>query len=126
MNNWKIWPILLLFFIQASCATIMKEEWEEVFIDSTPPGAQVQVSNGEVCHTPCHLELERSKSVDLTISKEGFPEKKYSINGKSLDGWLWGNLVFLVGLPIAVGVDLYTGYAYDFSPDEIKVDFTKK
>lgn len=117
---------ILLFSLQMACSTIMKEEWEEVYISTEPAGAVVSVSNGEVCHTPCHLELERKKSVDLKISKEGYEEVAYSINGRSLDGWLWGNLVFLIGLPIAVGVDFYTGYAYDFSPGDIVVQLKQK
>ena len=111
--------------MQMACSTIMKEEWEEVYIETQPAGARVKVNNGQECFTPCHLELERKKGVELSIEKEGFQAESYSISGHSLDGWLWGNLVFLVGLPIAVGVDFYTGYAYDFSPSEIVVELKK-
>jgi len=118
--------LLFLVVFQLGCSTIMKEEWEEIYIDSKPPGALVKVDNGQQCHTPCHLELERSKSVNLSINKEGYETKKHFVNGKSLDGWLWGNLVFLVGLPVAVAVDFYTGYSYDFSPSSIEVDLKKE
>jgi uncharacterized protein YceK len=117
--------VFLCLFL-AGCSTIMKEEWEEVYIESTPAGAQVQVDNGQSCHTPCHLELDRGKAYKLTLQKDGYEEHSYDLNGKSLDGWLWGNTVFLIGLPIAVAIDFYTGYAYDFSPSEILVDLKKK
>ncbi|MCB9026322.1 MAG: PEGA domain-containing protein [Bdellovibrionaceae bacterium] len=117
---------ILAMCLQLGCASIMKEEWEEIFIKTNPPGAEVAASNGESCFTPCHLELDRKISVDLTLKKEGFEEEKYNVNGKSIDPWLWGNLIFLIGFPIAVGVDFYTGYAYDFSPSKIELDLKKK
>ena len=121
----KFFIVALFFMTQIGCSTIMKEKWEEIQINSTPPGAKVNVSNGKVCHTPCHLELERGKSVNLEIGKNGYQSEKISVSGKSLDGWLWGNLVFLIGLPIAVAVDFYTGYSYDFSPDNIELELKK-
>lgn len=118
--------LTLLLISQIACSTIMKEDWEEVFIETKPAGAVVSVSTGEKCHTPCHLELERKKSVNLKIQREGYEDHEYFINGRSFDGWIWGNLVFLLGFPIGVGVDFYTGYAYDFSPGEIIVDLKEK
>ncbi len=112
--------IMILFLLQTACATVMKEEWEEIQIDTEPSGAKVTVNNGQICHTPCHLELERGRSFQLQISKEGFKPQEYRINGKSFDPWIWGNLVFIVGFPIGVAIDFYTGYAYDFSPSRIK------
>lgn len=116
----------LLIALQLGCATIMKEEWEDIYIETDPPGAIVNVDNGQKCFTPCHLELARKKNYNLVIRKDGFAEKKYFVSGRSIDGWLWGNLVFLLGLPIAVGVDFYTGNAYDFSPSHIVVQLEAK
>ena len=121
MNFLKL-TCCLLFLLQANCASIMKEDWEELDIETQPPGAVVTISNGQVCHTPCSLELERGENYSVTITKPGYQTETHQVSGSSWDGWLWGNLAFIVAFPIAIGVDFYTGYAYDFSPDLIKRD----
>lgn len=121
----KLIIVIVLTTFQIGCATIMKEEWEEIPIETTPPGAKVTISNGLVCHTPCHLEFERGKSYELKIDKEGYKPETLRLNGKSIDNWVWGNLVFLIGLPVGVVIDFYTGYAFDFSPGKIEKDLKK-
>lgn len=108
------------------CSTIMKEELEEFYIVSTPPGAVVSMNNGMKCHTPCSLELERGSDYSLILKKPGFKETKHEIKGSSWDGWLWGNIAFAFALPFAIGYDFYTGYAYDFSPETLAVDLEKE
>jgi hypothetical protein len=103
----------------------MKEEWEEIPVETTPPGAKVSISNGMTCHTPCHLEFERGKVYELKISKDGYKSETLKLNGRSIDGWVWGNLVFLVGLPVGIAIDFYTGYAFDFSPGKIEKELKK-
>lgn len=100
----------------------MKEDYEELYIESNPPGATATLNNGIVCYTPCNLDLERGDNYDVEISKPGYEKIQKHVSGSSWDGWLWGNLAFLIAAPIAVGVDFYTGYAYDFDPEIVKVD----
>jgi len=124
-------PTRLIIFVfvclfQTSCATIMKQEWEQLIIETKPAGAVVNLSNGVSCHTPCTLELDRGDSYAVKIKKPGYKEYDVNVKGNSWDGWLFGNLVFVFGMPIAVAVDFYTGYAYDFSPDKINVSLQKE
>ena len=122
-------PLLLLLLVpifSVSCSTIMKEELEEFSIVSTPPGAVATFNNGIKCHTPCSLELERGSSYSLSIMKPGYKTTQHEINGSSWDGWLWGNLAFVFAFPIAVGVDFYTGYAYDFGPESLTIKLEKQ
>ena len=117
--------VAFMFMGASGCATIMKQEYEELFIRSQPAGAFVELTGGLSCHTPCSLELERGSDYSLTIKKPGYKTKQMDVNGSSWDAWLLGNIVFIV-FPVAVAYDFYSGYAYDFSPDEIEVDLQKK
>ena len=112
--------LIVIFLLQTHCATIVKDPYEEFIIDTLPAGAKVTYGN-QTCHTPCTLDLKRRQQYDVSITKSGYKSLTYELNGKSWDGWLWGNIVFLVGAPIGVAVDFITGKAYDYSPSEIKV-----
>ena len=102
------------------CATIMKYEEEHIYIDSDPPGVKVDLEE-YTCHTPCTLELPRGRNLQAVLTRPGFRSQTHHINGHSLDGWLWGNLAYLFFFPVAIGVDFYTGYAYDYGPDRLHV-----
>ena len=123
----KAFKLLISIHLTLSlgCSTIMKEEYEELYIETQPAGAIVSFENGMSCHTPCSLELERGENYQLSINKPGYQSVRKSISGSSWDGWLWGNLAFLFAMPIGIGVDFYTGYAYDFSPEKIQVELKK-
>ena len=124
MKSLKLFILLPILFL-LGCATIMKEDFEEMFIETTPAGAIATFSNGLSCHTPCSLELERGENFKISIAKPGYQTVTRSISGSSWDGWLWGNLAFLPAMPIGVAIDFYTGYAYDFSPEKIVVELKK-
>lgn len=115
---------ILVAVLNSGCATMMKDDTEELTVETQPAGALVKM--GEyTCHSPCHLEVARQKHYDLTIEKPGFQPQKEHVTGWSWDPWLWGNLVFLFGLPIGVAVDFYTGKAYDLAPAQITTDLKK-
>ena len=122
MNHTLLYILLFTLFLNhLGCATIMKEEEERVLIESQPPGVRVDLGE-QICHTPCTLEFPRGKNLTAVFTKSGFKSQTHKINGSSLDGWLWGNLSYLFLFPIAVGVDFYTGYAYDYGPDELNIE----
>ena len=103
------------------CATIMKEKEERILINSQPSGVRVDLGQ-QVCHTPCTLEFPRGQNITAVFTRHGFESQTHHINGHSLDGWLLGNLAYLFLFPIAVGIDFYTGYAYDYGPDQLNVE----
>lgn len=75
------WPILLCsatFLIQG-CATITRGTTEVLVVETTPAGADVQVSNGLHCKSPCSLELKRKNPVVLDITKTGYEDVKVNV-----------------------------------------------
>lgn len=113
--------LFLLSLGPLGCATIMKEKEERIWIDSQPLGVKVDLGE-QICHTPCTLEFPRGKNLTAVFTKPGFKSQTHRIRGYSLDGWLWGNFAYLVLFPIAIAIDFYTGYAYDYGPDQLHVE----
>lgn len=125
MKNISFVLAMISLVLLSSCATFMKQDMETLPINTTPPGATVKIGEHQ-CHTPCELELPRKQKFEVIIQKSGYAPAKTSVSGSSLDGWLWGNLVFLVGAPIGIAWDFYSGAAWDLSPNEISYELKKQ
>jgi hypothetical protein len=110
------------------CASIIHGTRQEVFFQSSPAGAQVEVSDDVgvsygLCETPCSIELKRKNKYVVTISKNGYESIEMLIERKS-DGWIWGNI--LIGGLIGLIIDFSNGAAYKLSPSEIMATLSKE
>lgn len=106
-----------------SCSSIMNGSKDKVNVASDPVGASIVVNGMKVGQTPAVLQLRRGESHILEISKAGY--NKYTVTtGKSITGWLWGNLV--CGGLIGFAIDLGTGNGYDVDPDNIIANLDPK
>ncbi len=106
-----------------SCSSIMNGSKDKVNVASDPAGASIVVNGMKVGQTPAVLQLKRGESHILEISKAGY--NKYTVTtGKSITGWLWGNIV--CGGLIGLAIDLGTGNAYDVDPDNIIANLDPK
>jgi len=117
-------PRLLVFLACCSCgcATIVKGRYQEVTINSNPPGASFEV-DGLSGVTPAAVPLERKlRQHTVTISKPGYETAQVQI-GRDLNPWTAGNVIWgLFGLPVGVGIDLISGSAYKIDPDYVQLD----
>ena len=105
------WLISSLVLLLPACATMVRGTEQGVVVNSVPPGATVQVSNGVTCVTPCTFKAARNQSLTLTISKEGCHSTTAAIVST-----LAGSGVILGGL-----IDYGTGAVYDLQPNPLTV-----
>lgn len=105
----------------AGCATITRGTQDVLIVQSTPGGAQVQLSNGETCNaTPCTFKLPRKSELQVTISKQGCEPQQIRVTNKVANGGgaaMAGN-VFVGGI-IGAGVDAGTGSTLDLVPNPV-------
>lgn len=122
----KIGGFLLSISFLTSCATITRGTEDVLNINSDPPNADVVLSNGLTCKTPCSLKLKRKDSVTVKISKEGYQPVEVNvipkISGAGSAG-MAGNVI--LGGIVGGGVDLATGAMYDLYPNPINVKLEK-
>ena len=109
MSN-KLVSFFTLLFL-TNCATMFRGTTQQVSVNTTPQGADVSISNGSSCMTPCTFEAERKNSLNLTISKEG-----YHTHTTSLVPTLAGAGAMLGGL-----IDYGTGAVYDLQPNPLHI-----
>ncbi len=107
----------------SGCATITRGSDDVLVINSTPQGAQVQLSNGMSCtSTPCSFKLPRRSDIGVTVSKQGCRSVVTNVTHKTADGGaaaIAGNV--LVGGIIGLGVDAATGASQELIPNPVNV-----
>lgn len=107
------------------CATMTRGTTEALVIESKPPGAEVQITNGMRCKTPCTVEVKRKKDLVLDFTKDGYEPTRITVvsevAGAGAAG-MAGNVI-LGGL-IGAGVDAATGATKRLTPNPVIVELT--
>ena len=104
------------------CATITRGTTEAWTVESDPIGAEVKLSSGETCTTPCTLTKKRKDTFMVTVEKDGYetvrtpdPEQ---VAGAGAAG-MAGNV--LVGGIIGIGVDAASGATKELKPNPLVI-----
>lgn len=112
ISSWRSIFLILTFVISAlalqGCGTVFHGTSQEVFLNTSPPGANAKVGDQE-CVTPCTLNISRnSRAVKFSLNNT---EKEYPID-YSIN---WGTSVIMgiyPGLLVSGIVDFISGGAY--------------
>lgn len=112
-----------LFALAVSgCATITRGTSQAWTVETDPSGADVELSSGERCKTPCTLKKKRKHGFTVNITKNGYvPVRTEVLSAMSGAGGtaLAGNV--LVGGLIGVGIDAGSGATKDLRPNPLVV-----
>src|ERR1700690_3147923 len=125
-TNLSFLVVLLLALSLNACATITRGSKDTLVIETDPPNADVLLSSGQVCKTPCSIKLPRKDNCVVKIKKSGFTDVNVNVTAQisgAGGAGMAGNI--LLGGIIGGGVDLATGAMYDLKPNPIKVNLEK-
>ncbi|MBT3626197.1 MAG: PEGA domain-containing protein [Gammaproteobacteria bacterium] len=104
------------------CASITRGTSESFVIETVPAGANVTLSTGLTCTSPCSLKVKRRGDFVVTIKKDGY-ETITSTVTSSIDGGggaaMAGNV--LLGGIIGAGIDAGTGAMHSHRPNPLVV-----
>jgi hypothetical protein len=104
------------------CATITRGTTEAWSVQTEPVGANIKLSSGEQCKSPCTLQKKRKDPFQVTIDLDGYQQVVTqvisSVKGEGAAG-MAGNV--LIGGLIGIGVDVATGAAKDLTPNPLIV-----
>jgi hypothetical protein len=105
------------------CATITRGTSEVLVVSTDPPGAEVQISGGATCTSPCSLKLKRKHDYHLKIAKAGYEPVETDVRSQIVGAGAAGMAgnVLLGGL-IGVGVDAYSGATKGLKPNPLSVN----
>jgi len=122
MRIGMIGGVLAASMLLAGCATVTRGTRQTFNIQSTPSGAQVALSNGENCVTPCKLKLKRKPGFTATFTMDGYETKTVKVDSELHGGGAAagaGNL--LLGGVIGGLVDGSNGSLNSLSPNPLQV-----
>ena len=71
--------IAILFAGLAGCATAQRGATEMFEVRSSPAGASVSSTSGWECTTPCRVKVARRGDFVVTVSKDGYVTRTYTI-----------------------------------------------
>ncbi|HYC81259.1 MAG TPA: hypothetical protein VEB68_05230 [Croceibacterium sp.] len=106
----------------SGCATVINGTEQNFAFDSDPQGAQVTLSNGAGCETPCSLELRRKYDLRADFKKDGY-EPTYVLVQSRTGGAMAGNI--LLGGVIGGVVDASNGATNYLAPEPLAVRLAK-
>lgn len=118
----RILLILPLLTLATGCATVTRGTTEAMIIETDPAGANVVLSTGETCRSPCTLEKKRKDGFDVMIEKAGFETVEVAVISQTANAGaagMAGNVV-LGGL-IGMAVDAGSGAMKELSPNPLQV-----
>ena len=105
-----------------ACATVTRGTKQKFVIETTPTGADVALSTGQKCTSPCNLKLKRKDAFTAKFSKEGYQPAEAHIESSMRGGGgaaLAGNV--LIGGIFGAVVDASSGSMNDLQPNPLRV-----
>ncbi len=116
--------ILTSAVIVSSCATVFRGSSEMISFTSNPSGADVRLSTGQFCITPCSLDVTRKGDIDVTMEKYGYKAHKTAIPATIDGGAVAGFTAFnFVMIPIVNDVvDYNTRANYSRKPNPFHLE----
>jgi hypothetical protein len=106
----------------SACATITRGTNQDFVVKSEPSEANVKLSTGQTCVTPCTLRMKRKSRFVVTVSKDGYQTQETEVHGVVKEGGaagMAGNVIF--GGIIGAGVDASNGAMMNLKPNPLTV-----
>ena len=122
----KLFICFILLF-QVSCATLFHVSDDEITIASEPIGATVFLNGQRMGVSPISFSVksETFQESFVTVKKNGFKTKKFSLRKNINKNTLWnlGFFIIISGVPSFL-TDAATGTLLEYSPKSYLVDLT--
>ena len=121
-RNLSLCGLVAVSLLLPACATVTRGTSEKFNIETTPTAANVSLSTGQTCVSPCQLKLKRKTEFTVTATKDGYQPATASVESKIKGGGVGaaaGNL--LVGGLIGGIVDGSNGSMRDLTPNPLRL-----
>jgi hypothetical protein len=119
----RLCGVVIATLLLPACATVTRGTKQNFVIESTPAKAEVALSTGQKCTTPCKLKLKRKDGFTATFTKAGYQPVNAEVKSKLATGGAAagaGNV--LMGGVIGAVVDGSNGSLNDLKPNPLKVE----
>ncbi len=110
----RVWGLVLLIGLSglvSGCESILRGTEQVVAIETEPSGAEVRLSDGQRCISPCRLTLDRLRMLSVSVSRADCRSAIGRLTPAVIkDETVYGSIF-----------DFQLGGAYDLEPNPLKV-----
>ncbi len=121
-RNLSLCGLVAASLLLPACATVTRGTSQKFNIETTPTAAEVSLSSGQQCISPCQLKLKRKPGFTAIIKKEGYQTQTLTVDSKlGGGGAVAGAGNILLGGVIGGIVDGTNGSMNNLTPNPLKV-----
>lgn len=122
----RLGGVLLCVASLSACATITRGTRQNYVIETDPPGANIQLSTGQQCVSPCTLRLKRKDEFTVTATMEGYEPAEAQVESNVRAGGAAGMAGNLIAGGIIGGVvDATNGSMNDLVPNPLRITMVR-
>lgn len=122
----RLGGVLLCAASLSACATVTRGTRQNYTIETDPAGAQIALSTGQTCTSPCRLRLPRKHDFTVTARMEGYETATASVDSRIRAGGVAGAAGnILVGGIIGGIVDGSNGSMRDLMPNPLRISMAR-
>lgn len=121
-RNLSLCGLVAASLLLPACATITRGTSQKYAIETTPTGANVALSTGETCVSPCQLKLKRKTEFTVTATKNGYAPATAAVASELKGGGIVGGAGnLLLGGVIGGIVDGTNGSMMSLTPNPLRL-----
>ncbi|MEA3029181.1 MAG: hypothetical protein QOJ53_1438 [Sphingomonadales bacterium] len=122
----RLGGVLLCAASLSACATVTRGTRQNFTIETDPPGANITLSTGQTCVSPCTLRLKRKHDFTVTATLEGYEPAEASVDSRIRAGGIAGAAGnVLIGGIIGGIVDGTNGSMNDLVPNPLRITMNR-
>ncbi|MBD0272308.1 MAG: hypothetical protein ICV73_10295 [Acetobacteraceae bacterium] len=120
--TYRLGGVLLCAASLSACATITRGTHQNYVIETDPAGAQVALSTGQTCVSPCALRLKRRPGFVVTATMAGYEPAEATVDSSVHGGGVAGAAGNLIAGGLIGGiVDGTNGSMNDLTPNPLRI-----
>jgi hypothetical protein len=131
MRTWGFFPVVFLFtalLLSGGCATMFSREYDDLTIESNPPGAEVYLGADHIGTTPFTKRFDREtfESPQITLRKKGYKPQTVTLE-RTLEKTALLNFGFFLTTcgVTSWAIDAASGSMIRYAPDSYLIDLQR-
>jgi hypothetical protein len=122
----RLGGVLLCAASLSACATVTRGTRQNYTIETDPVGANIALSTGQTCVSPCTLRLKRRPGFTVTATMDGYEPAEAQVDSRIRAGGIAGAAGnVLVGGIIGGIVDGTNGSMNDLMPNPLRITMNR-